>query len=512
MGAARRRPPFPALAGTGSQTMTDPLKTKVVRGLGWSTLQSWGMRLVSFAIFPILARLLGPEAYGLIAMAGIYIAFLEIFSDASFAAAIEQRQDIEPEHLDSIFWTFAGVGLVLTLATIAAVPLVARFFKEPELVAVIRWLSLGFMMEMVCGVQASLLRRDLRMRALAAANLAGVLSGGLLGIAMALSGFGVWSLVVQRLAQRAVVMAVMWRASRWLPRPRFSRAHLQDVAGYGISVMGNRILAFLSSQFDRLVVSQAMGKISLGYYSVAGRLQQLLVNLLIGSNAQIVVPTLARLQNDRPRFQSAFDKACRYTCLVAMPVFLGTSVLATEAIIVVFGQQWAPSAPAIRVLALLGVIQALQYINSAAMLALGHANLRFWIQVVHTVVNVVFFLLAAPYGFVAVAAAAVAQAYLVGPLDFWALHRLGVFRARRTLRAVRAPVLAALIMAAGLYVFNAVLVKGWPPLWRLVSGVGVGSGLYVLGIAWLDRPLIGECVEMIRILLPARRPLAERNP
>ncbi|HOX24772.1 MAG TPA: lipopolysaccharide biosynthesis protein [Candidatus Krumholzibacteria bacterium] len=479
------------------------MKAKVIRGVGWSALQNWVIRIISFAIFPVLARLLGPEAYGLIAMAGIYVAFLEIFSDTSFAASIEQRQDLEPEHLDSIFWTFAGVGLLLTGVSIATAPLIARFFGEPELSAVIRWLSLGVMMLMVSGVQTSVLRRDLEMRKLATANLVAVIVGGVLGIGMALAGFGVWSLVAQRLAQRAIVLVMVWRASAWAPRLRISPRHLRDVSGFGFSVMGNRVLVFLNGQFDRLVLSRTMGKESLGFYSVASRLAQLLIDVLIGGNTQVVIPALAKLQDDLPRFRTAFDKACRFTCFLALPVFAGVSLLAGEVVAVIFGPQWTPSVPAVRILALLGFIQALQYINSAAMLALGRANLRLAIQVVHTVVNVVFFLIAAPYGFVAVAAAYVIRAYLVGPLDFLALKRLQVIAFRRTLRAIRAPVVATAIMAAGVYALDAFVADGWSDRGRLLAGVALGAGLYLGGIALIERRLLGECLELVRYLRPA---------
>ena len=151
--------------------MTDDLKAKVIRGVGWSALQSWGMRLVSFLVYPILARILGPETYGLIALAGVYITLLDVFSDVSFGAAIEQRQDLEPEHLDSVFWAFLALGLLLTGGSMLAAPLVADFFDEPALTEVVRWLSLGFLLQMISGVQPSLLRRDLQMRRLAGYNL-----------------------------------------------------------------------------------------------------------------------------------------------------------------------------------------------------------------------------------------------------------------------------------------------------------------------------------------------------
>jgi len=202
--------------------MSDELKAKVVRGVGWSTVKTWGTKLVTFLVYPILARLLGPEVYGVVALAGVYLALLDIFSDVSFGAAVEQRRDLEPEHLDSIFWAFLALGVFLTLGTIVAAPLTAKFFDEPELTPVVRWLSLGFMLRMICGVQTSLLRRGLRIKELAARDLASVGAGSAVGITLALNGFGVWSLVAQRLVSQSVVVLLLWHVSDWRPRRRFS--------------------------------------------------------------------------------------------------------------------------------------------------------------------------------------------------------------------------------------------------------------------------------------------------
>ncbi|MFN2164962.1 MAG: lipopolysaccharide biosynthesis protein, partial [Anaerolineae bacterium] len=278
------------------------MKVRVVRGLGWSAVQTAGMRLVAFLVYPILARILGPETYGLVALATVYIAALDIFSDVSFGAAIEQRQDLQPEHLDTIFWLFLVLGLALTGVSLAGAPVVARFFDEPAIAAVVRWLSLGFLLQVVSGVQTSLLRRDLRMKRLASYNLASSVIGGVCGIVMAVGGMGVWSVVAQRLVTQATLTLMLWLGSSWRPQWRFSRRHLQDVSGFGLSVMGNRVLNYLNRQFDQLLIGRVLGKVELAYYFNASKLQTLATNMLIGTFSQVAVPAFSRLQDDRPRF------------------------------------------------------------------------------------------------------------------------------------------------------------------------------------------------------------------
>jgi PST family polysaccharide transporter len=489
--------------------MTDDLKAKVVRGVGWSALQSWGMRLISFAVYPVLARILGPETYGLIALAGVYVTLLDIFSDVSFGAAIEQRRDLDPEHLDSVFWAFLGLGIVLTAASVAAAPLVAAFFDEPQLTPVVRWLSLGFLLQMISGVQTSLLRRDLQMRRLAGYNLSATVVGGVLGVGLALTGFGVWSLVVQRLSTRVTTVGLLWGGSSWRPGRRFSRRHLQEMSGFGLPVMGNRLLNYLNRQLDQLLVGRFLGKVALGFYFNASKLQTLATSMLVGSFAQVALPAMSRLQDDRPRFQRAYAKACRYTVLIAFPVFAGMSILAEELIVVVLGPQWQPSAPALRVLALVGLVHAIQYVNGSAMMALGRADLRLGIQIVHSVVNVIGFLVAVPYGFVAVAGAYTARAYLLAPLDLLVNRRLGALSFRTLGRAVRAQAVAVVAMSAVLWWLRSGPLAGAAPATTLAVGVASGAVVYAAVCLILDRALLGECRDLAASLTGRQSPAQE---
>ncbi len=491
--------------------MSDQLKSKVVRGMGWSTVQSWGAKIVTFLVYPILARILGPESYGLVALAGVYIAFLDIFSDVSFGAAIEQRQDLEPEHLDSIFWAFLGLGLALTAVTMVAAPVGGWYFDEPDLPNVIRWLSLGFLLQMVCGVQTSLLRRDLRMKALAGRDLAGILAGSTVGITMALNGFGVWSIVAQRLVNRSVAAILLWRMSDWRPRRRFSRGHLRDVAGFGLSVMGGRVLNYLNRWIDQFLIGSVLGTVQLGLYFNAARLQTLATGLLIGSYSAVSMPALARLQDDMPRFRAAVAKSCRFISLVAFPVFAGLSVMAYDVVEALLGDKWQGSAPVLQLLALVGVIHAIQYVNGAAMMALGRADVRLKLHAILAAINVTAYVIAVKHGIVAVATAYVVIAYAWAPVETLVNRRLGALAVRQVVRAIYAQAIAALVMAAVTWYCRVRMFADLDPAPRLAICVAVGAVVYVTVALVADRRLWSETLDLLRHLRSSDRPATTKE-
>ncbi|MEZ4389351.1 MAG: lipopolysaccharide biosynthesis protein [Candidatus Krumholzibacteriia bacterium] len=476
--------------------MTDQFKARVVRGVGWSAVRTWSTRLVTFVVFPILARILGPEAYGLVALAGVFLTVLDIFSDVSFGAAIEQRQDLEPEHLDAVFWAFAALGVFMTGTSIAAAPLVAKFFDEPDLVPVIRWLSFAFLLQMVSGVQTSLLRRDLRMGVLAATALAANVIGAAVGITMALTGRGVWSIVAQRLVLQFLTVALVWWQSHWRPRWRFSLTHLRDVSRFGLSVMGNRVLNYLNKQFDQLLIGRVLGKVDLGYYYTATRLYTLLNNLLIGAISQVAMPAMARLQGDPERFRRSYVKACRYLCLVSLPIFVGLSIVSQDFILVLTGPEWLPSAPALQLLALVGVVHVIQYVNGAAIMALGRADLRLLTQAVHSVVNVIGFLMVVRHGFVAVAAAYTIRAWLLLPLDLAVSRWLGAVSVRALAAAIWPQLIATAAMAGGLLVLRSQVLDTTGVMVRLLATAGAGAVIYGGVISALDRHIWAEMKDL----------------
>jgi PST family polysaccharide transporter len=288
--------------------------------------------------------------------------------------------------------------------------------------------------------------------------------------------------------------------SDWRPRLRFSRTHLSEMAGFGLSVMGGRILYYANRWFDQLLIGRILGTISLGLYFNARRLQNLATGLLIGTFSGVSMPALARLQGDLPRFRNSFAEICRFVGLVAFPAFAGLSMMAHDTIVVVLGERWIGSAPVLQVLALAGVIHTIQYVNGAAMMALGRADLRLRLHSLLAIVNIVAYLMTVKHGIVAVASAYTTVSYLWAPVDTLVNRRLGAVSLRQLLRAVYAQVLATVIMVAAILILrDRALVEVQPSL-RLVICVVAGAGVYAAAAALLDRRLWPETLDLIRHL------------
>lgn len=171
------------------------IREKAVKGIVWSIIQNWGSQAGSLIVFFLLARLLEPKVFGLVALASIFLAFMQIFLNQGFSQVVIQRQELEPKHLDTAFWTNLTIGISLTVLGFTTSELVANFFRQPQLTIILKWFSLLFLITSLSSVQQALLERHFAFKAIAVRLLAGTFIGGTVGVIMATSGLGIWSLV-----------------------------------------------------------------------------------------------------------------------------------------------------------------------------------------------------------------------------------------------------------------------------------------------------------------------------
>lgn len=480
------------------------LRRTVLKGLVWTGVQKWVSQAITFALGVVLIRLLEPTAFGLVALASVFIAFAGLFVDQGMSDAIVQKADLQPEHLDTAFWATLSISAVMTVATIAAADVIAGFFREPQLAPVLRWLSLGFVFSGLNSTQHAILRRNLAFKKLATRTLLSSLVGGLVAVAMAWWGFGVWSLVGEQLVARSVNTFVLWRVSGWQPGLRVSRSHFGELFRFGLSVLGTNVLTIVNRRSDDFLIGYFLGTTALAYYNVAYRMLLMMTDLFIGVSSSVSFPTFSRLQDDPARARRAFYTATQYTGLVAFPAFVGMSVLAPELVYGVFGEKWAASIPVMRVLAYIGLLQSVFYFNATIITAMGKPSWRFGLALTNAIANLVAFSIAVRWGIVAVAQAYVIRGWLLSPLPLSAVHRLIGLDFKRYLSQYAAPLAGSAVMAVAVVAAKHLL-NGAAPLLVLLPGyVLFGALVYAVTIFVAAPATSRQALSLARLALPLK--------
>ena len=467
------------------------LRKHAVRGVAWVALGNWGTQLSAFVVFVVLSRLLDARAFGLVALATVFIGLVQVIATQGLIDAIVQREEISELHLNTAFWMSIGISSLLAGGLVALSAPIADLLGEPDLAPVLMALSLLLPIGGAGLVQRAILSRRLDFRGVTLRQLAGTLIGSVVGVVAAIGGLGVWSLVAQNLANQIAGVLMVWTVTEWRPRLAFGKREFRDLFGFGISVVGFRLLNYLNRRADDFLIGTYLGPVPLGFYSVAYRVVTLLVEVSSSIIDSVAFPVFSRLQAETDRVRRAYFKATSFAALLAFPAFAGLVVIGPQLIPVVFGERWIASVPTVRVLAMFGLVQAMNYFNSTIIKSLGRPGWRMAIVAISATLNVTGFALAVNHGIVAVAVSLVVVSYGTLPLYYYAVNRLMPIGLGDYLRCVRGPALATIVMVAA--------VTGLQLLWGdrseaglLLASLFVGVISYGLAIRTIAPGLAAE--------------------
>lgn len=477
------------------------VKQKAVKGIVWSVIQNWGSQAIALMVFFILARLLGPADFGLVALANVFLVFMQLFLGEGFAKALIQRQHIEKAHLDTVFWLNLAVSILLCGATLAFANTIAQIFEEPALGPILRGVSVLFIVSSFSTVQQAVLERDFAFKAIAMRSLLGIALSGVVGVAMALSGFGVWSLVGQQIVYEVVSAIVLWQLSDWRPAWHISWQHLQELWNFGVTILGFNVLIFFHTRVDDLLIGYFLDTTALGYYSLAHRILATMTNLLINTSNQVALPTFSRLQDNLEQLRIAYYQAIQLSSLIAFPAFFGVAVLAQELIIVIFGNQWLPAVPVLQLLSLAGAIRSATYFKTSVLMAINQPQWSLGLGVVDTTLSLIAFAVAAPWGITAIAWAYLIRGYVMLPFRQWVIGVLIHTPFSTYVRQFATPAVSTLLMVAAMLMTKGYVTNGMAPWLILLACSSVGCLAYGLAIILLAPNVFKKLQELTRLAL-----------
>lgn len=481
------------------------LRHLTLRGTVWSAVEGVADQGTRVILFLVLARLLAPADFGIVALAAAIVFVLELLVKQDLATSIIQRHEIDPDHADTAFWASLAAGVVVFAAVFAGAGLIARVLGQPELAPILRAISPLLLIAPLSQVQQAWLKRQLEFRALALRLLAGQLVGGGLAVWLAYRGAGATSLVVQAVAQEAVGAAVLWRVAGWRPRMRFDLERYRELLTTGVRFLGLQLVSQVRSRGDDFLIGTFLGPGPLGFYVLGRRFCQSLQRLIAGSVNQVTWSAFARLQMEPFRLGEAVLRTGRMLSLLLFPALVGLAAVIPEVIFGVIGERWAPAIPVVRALAVMVGVQTLLYPALSALSATGGVQLRLKLEAVQAVVCISALAAAVPWGIEAAAWAYAAAVTLLAP---WLLARslsllpVGMLA---YLRSQVAPLIAAAVLGGALVGLRAVLPPALSPRALLGLLVVAGAAVYSGFVAFVFPRLAEEAMTAARDAF-ARRP------
>jgi PST family polysaccharide transporter len=465
----------------------EELKKRIVRG-GAAKLCG---QAVNFALrlgfMVVLARLLSPHDFGLVAMVMVVTGFYGMFTTGGLSAATVQKAHITDEEVSTLFWINIAIGAAFAILCIATAPLLVAFYREPKLFWIAVSLAAGFLFT-GAGVQHSaLLQRQLRYSTLTTIETLGPVVSSAVGIGMAIAGFGYWALVAAAVAGPVMTTAGSWLVVRWRPgRPRWS-SDIRSMLLYGGTITMNTLVSYTTYNLEKVLLGRFWGADILGLYGRAYQLISVPTEYLNGAIGGVAFSALSRLQDERATFKAYFLRGYTIAVSMTMPITIFCAVFADELILVLFGPNWSGAATIFRLLAptvlIFGIINPFSWLLLS--LGLQGRSLRIALAIAPLVITA--YAIGLPYGPTGVATAySIAMTLWVVPHVLWCVKGT-VISAGDIACCLFRPFLAGGIASSAALVVHAGIGPSLPPIVKLMLGGAVmfsfyaGTLLFVLG-------------------------------
>lgn len=475
-------------------------RASVALGARWS-LVSLVAKQVSRVLFSLLlARLLGPENFGIIAEATIYLAFSLVFLDVGMAASLIQRRKVDREVVGTATCVNIGVLGALVIATQLTADFWAGFFATPELEAVLRVLSLTFLLNGLGVVPGAMLVRRLEFKLLGVAEVASSVIGGIVGVAAALAGAEYWALVVQTLTRDALMLAIVLRVTG-PPVVAWSRAAASQISSFSRNAFGAQLLGFAGQNADNLLIGWRLGAVALAHYALSYRMLLLPVQILGQTANRLVFPIFSRLNDDPVRQARYFVKTTSSLAVIVVPAMALVALGAPRGVPIVFGEEWQAAIRPLQILAAASVLRVLVTVVSAVMLARGKATWTFRVNLVAIPAHVAGFVVGLRWGIDGVAWSYLLIGIPMAGVWLTLLTRLVPFSVRNYAAAVGPAATGTVaILLAWTAVEHFVGSSVSSPL-VLVVGTSASAVAFVASVVVLWRQAIGEQLRLLRLLV-----------
>ncbi len=462
--------------------------------LKWTFLMTWGDRAFGLVFTFLLAAILGPRDFGIVALALIYIALVQLINEGGIQTAIVQREGLEGDHLDAAFWMNLAFCLVLAAVSFLLAGWWARVNDVPELEDVVKVLSILLVIQGLTIVPLAVFQREMRFKALAIRETSAVVVGGALGLALALNDAGVWALVAQQLGFAGTQLVLLWALGSWRPGFNFSRGHARELVGFSSGVFLANLGGFLNRRADALLMGLFFGPTAVGLYRLADRFMDNLLEVTMRPIAYVSLPYFSRLQNDREKLREAVASCVRMTLILTVPA-MAVLAACSDFIMALMGPEWEPAADVLKLLALVGVGKAIVFFTGPLLFAVARPHLRavmLWILAGFSagIVVVTGWLLTDSSSRDQAIGMAVSRAAfflaIVIPVNIAVVCWITGLRPRRLVRWVWTPLAAAAAGIAPVLVLEAAgLLDGPPPIVGLIvagacSTLAAGGVLFAL--------------------------------
>jgi len=476
----------------------------ITGALTWKLLERFGVQGAQFVLQIVLARLLDPELYGILSLMVVFTTLANVFVQQGFNTALIQNKDVSEEDYSSVFWVTLGIAAVLYGVLYISAPGIAAFYDMPAIINPLRVLSLMLIPGALNSIQLAKVSREMDFRKVFFSNLGSIIVSGIVGIAMAYMGAGLWALVAQTMLNVTVSSIVMWFTVKWRPRMVCNLARIKVLFSYGWKLLVSNLLDTLYQDIQSLVIGKKYNADTLAYFNRGKQFPQFMINSVNGAIQSVMLPAMASQQDDKSKVKQMMRNSIKMSAFVVFPMMAGLAGVATPLVKLMLTDKWLPCVPYMQIFCFSYAFFPVHTSNLQAINAMGRSDLFLKLEIIKKIQGMIFLILAVVFFDSPMAIAMTGLITTVTSLFINAFPNVKLinYSYLEQFRDIFPSLLASMVM------FTIVLMIGMlaiSPLPMLLVQILAGVGVYV-GIAAVFRldPYI-QALSLLKAFLPRKQ-------
>lgn len=374
------------------------IKKQTFSGLIWTFSDTFFVSGVSFLAMIFIARLLGPEEFGLIGMIAVFIAIGTSLVDSGLSSSIIRTKDADNSDFSTVFYLNLGMSFLVYVVLFFSAPSIAYFFDQEVLTGVIRLYCFSFIISAFSAIQLAQLNRDMKFKQIMYYNIPSTIVGVIVGITLSLKGFGVWSIVWMHLSKQFIQSIMLWSFSKWKPTLHFSKEKMKYHYGFGYKLMLSGLLNTIFDNLYNIVIGKFYSLKSLGYFERARTFNVYPVSILTDVISKVTYPLLAKIQDEKEKIAKVYKQLIQFSFFVTAPLMLGAAAIADPLFDLVLGEQWMPAVPYFQIICLASMFLPVHSFNLNILKVYGKSDLFLKLEIYKKIILVIGIIISFPFG------------------------------------------------------------------------------------------------------------------
>lgn len=457
--------------------MESNLRKKIISSLIWKFLERGGTQGIQFILQIILARILLPEDYGLVAIIMIFITIANVFVQSGFSIALIQKKKIDELDYSSVFYLSLSIATIVYIILYFVSPFIGKFYKNIELINILRVLSLTLFIGVFNSIQNTIIAKNMDFKKQFVSSFLAIILSGIIGVYLAFRNYGVWTLVYQQLFNQLLVCIILFKITKWYPKFIFSIVRIKTLFKFGSKLLLSSLLDTVYTNITNLIIGRIYPPAMLGYYNRGNQFPLLIVSNFNGSIQAVMFPTLSMEQDNKKRMKEIVRKSIMVSSYIIFPLMLGLIIIAEPLVKILLTEKWLPCVPYLRIFCLSYALWPIHTANLQAINSIGRSDIFLKLEIIKKIIGLLILVISINYGVLGIAFGVLISSILGSFINAYPNKKLLNYGYLEQINDIFSSLLLTILVGIFIFLISLLNIDN---ILLIILQIIVGTSLYIL--------------------------------